>query len=235
MDWKYSKTSRTLDMYDRLCHGQIIVKATDALHYGVDERSIQRDIDELRSFLENRAIENPGDQRQIVYDRQKKGFVLSGHESGLMSNSEILAVSKILLASRAFSKKEMTELLRKLVSGCIPRENMKLVTDLLSNEAFHYVQLQNPTGITEKLWELGQEINNQRLMQIEYQRQGTDVTRRIVQPVAILFSEFYFYLIAYLTEEDGAGEYIRKYDYPAIYRIDRIKSYNVLEKRFSLP
>lgn len=34
---------------------------------------------------------------------QKKGFVMEGQEASTMSNSEILAVAKILLESRAFS------------------------------------------------------------------------------------------------------------------------------------
>lgn len=37
-----------------------------------------------------------------------------------MSNSEILAVAKILLESRAFTKEEMDSILNKLVEECVP-------------------------------------------------------------------------------------------------------------------
>ena len=235
MDWKYSKTSRTLDLYDRLCQGQTIVKANAAQDYGVDERSIQRDIDELRAFLDNRSLESPGVQHKIIYDRRKKGFVLSDHQSGLMTNSEILAVSKILLESRAFSKEEMSAILKKLVSGCVPQQNMQLVADLIANEMHHYIEIQNPAGIQEKLWDIGNDIKQCQLMEMEYMRQNDVLVQRIVQPVAILFSEYYFYLIAYMTERDDDGKYTRKYDYPTVYRVDRIQDYRLLDIKFHLP
>ena len=50
-------------------------------------------------------------------------------------------------------------------------------------------------------------------MEMQYQRQSDDVLLRVVQLVAILFSEYYFYLIAYLTKPDENGANIRKFDY----------------------
>lgn len=41
---KHSKNSRTLSIYIRLCAGKLINKAEEANRFGVDERSIQRDI-----------------------------------------------------------------------------------------------------------------------------------------------------------------------------------------------
>ena len=40
-------------------------------------------------------------------------------------NSEVLAVCKILLESRAFTKKEMKEILDKLISCCVPEANQR--------------------------------------------------------------------------------------------------------------
>ena len=113
---KRSKNSRILDLYERLNAGKTINKTDEAQRFGVDERSVQRDIDDIRSFLDERAVVD-GDSRQIVYDRSKKGFVLEGFQSPLMSNSEILAVCKILLESRAFTKAEMSLILDKLIAG----------------------------------------------------------------------------------------------------------------------
>lgn len=44
---KHSKNSRTLDMYVRLCEGKVINKTEEVQKFGVDERSIQRDIDDI--------------------------------------------------------------------------------------------------------------------------------------------------------------------------------------------
>ncbi len=233
---EYSKNERILDLYERLCAGRTLTKVEEALRFGIDERSVQRDIDDIRAFLAERNMAK-GENRQIIYDRQQKGFRLVGSPSPMMTNSEILAVSKILLESRAFTKDEMSVILNKLVAGCVPLENIKLVSELVSNELFHYVELTHPAGIQDKLWEIGCDIQQHKLMQIHYQRQGTEATsvvERIVEPVSILFSEYYFYLNAYITEESG-GKYTRKYDYPAIFRIDRITDYKMLPQTFSFP
>ena len=122
---KISKNYRILNMYQRLCSGKCLNKQEEAKKFGVDERSIQRDIDDIRAFLTEQA-DNSGDSRQVVYDRIRKGYVLTGAEQALMSNDEILAVSKILLESRAFTKKEIKEILDKMILGCVPQKNMKL-------------------------------------------------------------------------------------------------------------
>ena len=61
---KESKNYRTLDMYLRFCEGKMINKAEEAEHFGVDERSIQRDIDDIRAFLDERSV-TAGDGRTI--------------------------------------------------------------------------------------------------------------------------------------------------------------------------
>lgn len=236
MSAHHSKNSRILDMYERLCAGKVLNKSEEALRFGIDERSVQRDIDDIRAYLSERSVSN-GDDRQVVYDRQRKGFLLSDYQSPLMTNSEILAVSKILLESRAFTKKDMSIILDKLISGCVPQKNMKLVSDLLANEKFHYVELTNPAGIQDKLWDIGGDIQQRRLLEICYQRQGADAdsaVRRVVEPVSILFSEYYFYLNAYIVEASD-GKYTHKYDYPAVFRVDRIAEYRLLDQTFTLP
>ncbi len=72
----YGKCFRVLDLYTRLMEGEMIVKREAADTYSINERSIQRDIDDIRAFLDNRRLFEPQDDRHIVYDRSKKGFVM---------------------------------------------------------------------------------------------------------------------------------------------------------------
>lgn len=231
---KSSKNNRILDLYTRLTEGRIISKTEEAQRFGVDERSIQRDIDDIRAFLADRQSDKVADNRMIEYDRHQKGFVMTGGEVSMMSNSEILAVSKILLASRAFTKKEISAILKKLVDGCVPLRNMRLVSELLSNEKYHYVELHHKSHIQDKLWELGTDIQEQNLLEITYTKaEHTEETvKRLIEPMAVLFSEYYFYLNAFIVERDEDGAWSRKYDYPATFRIDRIKSYQRTGEKF---
>ncbi|MCX4316780.1 MAG: WYL domain-containing protein, partial [Lachnospiraceae bacterium] len=127
---------RCLELYARLCEGKVINKAFYAKKWEMEERTIQRDIDKIRNFLSENREQG---EWQIVYKRAEKGFVMQGRRASWMSKSEILAVSKILLASRAFTKEEIGEILEKLIMGCVPEENGKLVRDLISNETYHYM------------------------------------------------------------------------------------------------
>lgn len=229
-----SKNARTLDMYVRLCEGKTVNKAVEARRFNVDERSIQRDIDDIRAFLDERSMS--GDGRIIDYNRTKKGFVMEGAEPSMMTNSEILAVSKILLESRAFTKRELKAILDKLVEGCVPMKNMKLVSDLIANEKYHYVELNHKEYIQDKLWQIGSDIHEHNLVSLRYARANAprESIKRIVEPISILFSEYYFYLNAYIVEKDDSGKYVHKYNYPAIFRIDRIKNYKHLEEKFKV-
>ena len=175
-----------------------------------------------------------GDGRTIEYDRIKKGFIMVGEEPSMMTNSEILAVSKILLESRAFTKRELKIILDKLVQGCVPLKNMKLVCDLIANEKYHYVELNHKEYIQDKLWEIGSDIHEHNLVSLRYARANAprESIKRVVEPISILFSEYYFYLNAYIVEKDVSGKYVHKYNYPAIFRIDRIKNYKQLNEKF---
>ena len=236
MQNKQHKNNRTLDMYIRLCEGKSINKKEEALRFGVDERSIQRDLDDIRAFLADRS-EAAGDSREIIYDRARQGFVMTGLQKSLLSNDEILAVSMILLESRAFTKKEIGLILDKMVAGCVPQHNMKLVSDLISNEKYHYVELNHKSAVKDKLWELGEEVKQCNLLSINYQKQvsSSDIVKRVIQPIGLIFSEYYFYLNAFIVEKNENGVYEQKYDYPAIFRLDRIKSYKEVGEKFRIP
>lgn len=232
---KECKNFRTLDMYVRLCEGKFIKKAEESQKFGVDGRTILRDISAIKDFLAERMI--LGDKREIKYDRSKKHYAMVGEEPSMMTNSEILAVSKILLESRAFTLRELNIILNKLIGSCVPSENMKLVSDLIANEKFHYVELNHVEYIQDKLWSIGTDIHEHNLVRLNYARANAprESIKRVVEPVAILFSEYYFYLNAYIVEKDDSNKYVHKYDYPAIFRIDRIKDYKHLDEKFVVP
>ena len=233
---KGDKIQRVLQIYARLADGYVIRKAEEAQRFGVNERSIQRDIDDIRNFLDADA-ERTGIVNSVVYDRQEKGYRLEQLYSLRLKNSEVLALCKILLDSRAFTKAEMTEMLDKLITCCVPKSNQKLVRDLISNEEFHYVEPQHKTKFIEMMWELGRAIRECRCVEIDYYRlKDKAVVHRKLKPVAIMFSEYYFYLTAFIDDEGiRKGFDVLNDSFPTIYRIDRVKKLQVLEEHFHIP
>lgn len=133
------KVGRILTIYSKLMNGAIVNKAEEATNFAVNERSIQRDIDDIRNYLEQDAFEH-GISNEVIYDREKKGYRLDQIYKIKLTNDEILAISKILLDSRAFTKDEMIDMIQRLIGCCVPENNRKLVNSLIANESFHYVE-----------------------------------------------------------------------------------------------
>lgn len=235
-DFKRDKICRVLQIYTKLTEGYIVNKAEEAALYEVNERSIQRDIDDIRSFLDADS-DRTGVINSIIYDRKEKGYRLETIYQIRLKNSEVLALCKILLDSRAFTKNEMVEMIDKLVSCCVPKSNQKLVKELVSNEEFHYVEPRHKSSFIDEMWSLGKAVRESRYIEMDYYRlTDKKVVHRKVQPVAIMFSEYYFYLTAFIEDEDVKRDFdVINDSFPTIYRIDRIKSLKVLDERFSIP
>lgn len=234
---KKDKIERVLSIYTKLLNGDVVNKEKEAYTHGVNERSIQRDIDDIRNFLDADS-EHTGYMNSVVYDRAGKGYRLEQVYKIKLKNSEVLALCKILLDSRAFTKGEMTDMLERLIDCCVPKSNQLLVKELIRNEEFHYVEPRHRTRFIDTMWDIGQAIRECRFIEISYYRiKDKSVISRKIKPVAIMFSEYYFYLTAFIDEKDEAREYfdVLNDSFPTIYRIDRIRKMKILDERFHIP
>lgn len=221
IDFKENKGFRLLQLYERLSRGEVVRKAELAQKFAVTDKTIQRDIEELRAYLaETRTDEG---EASIVYDRNRGGYFLTRAASEWLTNEDVLAVCKILLESRAFCKEELDALVKKLLRQAAPHDRAQ-VGKMIRSELHYYVPLRHGKKLLSAIWELSQQMTAQHTIRISYCRQ--DGTERVheVNPVAIMFSEYYFYLIAYMA--DGRKEF------PTIFRIDRIASFEPTGETF---
>ena len=230
------KIERVLGIYTKLINGAIINKVEEAANYNVNERSIQRDIDDIRNYMDIKGSED-GIINSVIYDRQKKGYRLEQIYKLKFTNPEILAICKILLDSRAFTKKEMKAMLAKLIESCVPAENQKLVKEMIMNEEFLYIQPWHVSVFIDKMWQIGEAIHNHQYIEIKYQGiQGSSVKTRKLKPLAIMFSEYYFYLAAFIDDETVRENFnVINDSFPTIYRIDRIQGLKTLDETFYIP
>lgn len=209
----------------------MLKKSEEAERYGVNRRSIQRDIEDIRAYLASA----PGSERKLVYDRSKKGYVLAQDEGKALTNGEILTVCKILLESRSLMKEEMYPIIDKLLQCCVSYKNYKQVSALISNEKFHYLEPHHGKKFVDDMWEIGRAVYEHRLMRISYQKlEEPEKVARLIQPVGLMFSEYYFYLCAYICAGEEQPD-VPKRPFPTIYRIDRIAEFRVLDERFHVP
>ena len=223
------KSARLLEIYSRLSQGAVLKKSELAQDFHVTPRSIQRDMEDLRCFFAERHLE-----QDVIYDGRLKGYRMVSRDPRRLTDSEVLAVCKILLESRSLPADDMLPILDKLIDCAVPPENQRDVRALVANEKLHYIPPHHGQHILDTLWTLGQAVRDQRVIEVAYQRmKDPQLVKRRMQPVGIMFSEYYFYLTAFLEDKmdfDNTDDL-----FPTIYRIDRIKSVKVLNEHFRVP
>lgn len=223
------KHDRVLEIYTRLLAGEVVRKQELADEYGVAPRSIQRDIDSIRDFYSNRGTKG-SEFTEIRYSRILNGFQIVNARTTTLTNAELFAVAKIILESRSLTKDEVEQIISKLIDSCIPVAEQKKLSDLLSNEVFHYVEPRHQKKLVDTLWELGEAVYHRKTIHLEYQKSNGESTISFIKPVGIMQSEYYFYLIAYIGDADK-----RYPGYPTIFRIDRITKYSIMPETFHVP
>lgn len=223
------KIYRLLTLQQQLLSGNAIDKKAMANRFEVSEKSLQRDLETLRAYY-------AGQGNDLQYDRESDRYRLEQPAAARLTKSEVLAVCKILLESRAFTEAELDPILNKLVSCCTPVQNLQAVQELIGNERFHYVPPHHGKKFVDKLWKLGEAIRDHKVLEMDYvgTHNGTPKHRR-VQPVGILFSEYYFYLAAFIEGIDKKEHFANPEDRsPTIYRVDRIADFTVTADRFDI-
>lgn len=129
MDIETEKNLRLLQLYDDLISGDGISKKDAATRFGVNERSIRRDIPVLRNFF---ARQSP--PAEIDYFPKEGRYRLVTKSSSFFSCGEMLTVCKILLESRSLAKQELEPILDKLLAGCAAPKDQKTLLDRYGNK-----------------------------------------------------------------------------------------------------
>ena len=224
------KADVVLSIYNQLKEGKVILKNDVIDKFNINERTFYRYIKDIKKFVEDQSDgELMGEE--IVSDREKGGYILKGGQEKNLSEKEILAVSKVLLESRGFIKAEIKDIIYKLLDNCISkdRENIKYI---IGNELMNYVPPKHGKKLLDKLWKISAAIKDKNILEIGYFKIGTggkienEISKRTLYPQGLLFSEYYFYLIALI---EG-----KSYEYPAIYRVDRIEKLIVTDRKYKV-
>lgn len=183
--------------------------------YNVTTRTIQRDI----AIIKENA---PTFDCLLNYDSITKRYSLSTPNQ--LHFEETLGIIKILLASRALSTKEMTTLLKTLIH-LNPTSSGQIIQKSIQNELTFYHPLTHEQDLLYKIKKMTDYISDKKLINIEYQKNDTSVIHRLVLPISIFFSEYYFYVICYEPDKE---RYINL-------RMNRFKQIKKTNKHFDIP
>lgn len=219
-----NKSFRLLNIFERLNRGESVNKDNLASEYNVSLKTIQRDIDDIRAYLSETHFNES--EISIKYDKGKNSYYLVRLEREWMTNVEALSICKILLESRAFKKNEIMNLTDKLIMQISPTDR-NVIREIIGSELVNYVPLQHGKPLMNTIWEISKYIISQNIISFRYTRQDGTSSIKSVKPVSVMFSEFYFYLVAFSEDKEIT--------HPIIYRIDRMENLKFTGEKFSIP
>ena len=143
-----------------------------------------------------------------------------------LTNQELFALLEVMIGARAFSKEELLTLTNKL-KGFTTAQDRPMLNDLIRKELYHYTEIKHDcVSVQETLWKLAKCITEKREITIEYYRADRAWKTHRIRPASVMFTDNFFYLIAFNTEGDP--------DKPLYFRVDRIKYITEHRKKFSL-
>lgn len=192
-----NKNNRTLEIFFRALRGEAISVKKFAEEYKVSTKSISRDISEIQEFLsEHRELMQ---NAELTYSYKDKAYILNSDE--FLKNKELFALVKIILGSRALSKEEILVLIAKLKKFTTIQDKGTL-ENLIRKEIYHYHEVKSDCkSVIDNLWKIIQSIEEKRIITITYYKMNRDEVKHRIKPVSIMFSEYYFYLIAYDSDD----------------------------------
>lgn len=216
-----TKQYRVLEIFFRGLRGEDLSVQELANEYGVSTKSITRSINDLKDFL--------ADHRELVgntefeYSHQDKCYRL--HMDEFLTNKELFALVEVMIGARAFSKMELLALTDKLKRFTTTEDRPKL-NELIRKELYHYPEVKHDCeSVQDRLWQIVNCITERKEITIEYYRMDRKWVTHRLRPASVMFTDFYFYLIAFVTEGNT--------DKPYYFRIDRIKDITEHRKQYS--
>lgn len=216
------RTDRTLAIFYRGLKGEKLVKERLAAEYEVSTKSISRSISEIRGFLaENRELVG---HAELIFNRADNAYVL--HMDDFLSDKELLCMVKILIGTRAFKKTDLLNIITKM-KQFVSAKDRQLLESLIAKEKYHYCEVKSDCdSVVDNLWKLANCIRERQEITVTYNKMSRERVTHKIRPVSILFSEYYFYLIAYKVDDN---EYIPKY-----FRVDRITAITEHRTKFTM-
>lgn len=217
-----TKHDRLLEIFFRCLRGEGLSVQKLAEEYSVSTKSISRDIGNLKAFLaDHRQLVG---NTELVYSNQEKCYRLCMDE--FLTNQELFALLEVMIGARAFSKEELLTLTNKL-KGFTTAQGRPMLNDLIRKELYHYTEIKHDcVSVQGTLWKLAKCITEKREITIEYYRADRAWKTHRIRPASVMFTDNFFYLIAFNTEGDPGK--------PLYFRVDRIKYITEHRKKFSL-
>ncbi|MFT8871621.1 MAG: hypothetical protein ABF868_04940 [Sporolactobacillus sp.] len=189
-----SKIERILFLYDKLVMGNVIYKDELTKQFNVHERSIRRDIQDIRYYL---ARFNMDHEMDIIYDPVIKGYRLINLKPSDAEFARWLALEKVILASRILTTEEFIELVHHAASDIDSGMWTWFLRNLQESLPFYKRKKRMPS-LFQKLKIIAKAMIKKRELLITVENQS-----QIICPIDLVYMNGSFILAALPGQKEG--------------------------------
>ena len=214
---KTDKITRILTLYHQLLNGQHINKALFSWEHGINERSFDRDIEDLRLFLSE--IYSPS---EVQFDRDTGTYFLTGDRPIALERMEATIIAKIMLDSKVLREDELHGLYNSLLNTAMSKD-ATAINRYLQHDAKNY-HSNTKTALLKTVGDLYSAIENGVDIQIAVRSDSISEQLTIISPLEIKIKNSVFLLIAAINMD------ISKV---TCYPIEQIDNFTILKTTYA--
>jgi len=209
------KIARILFLYSKLIKGEGVNKTVFCIENECSARAFDRDIEDIRLYLsESYSVS------ELIYDRSRNVYYLSGAERTNLESVEYLFVEQILRDMAVLRKDEFEILTAHLLSNT---EKTKSFDWLKQEEHNGYKSPSHNKALLKIHGDLVTVIQYKKCIRLKYFISDGEEVEQNVIPCTIKADIGYLYLIGYRENEME--------EYPAFFRLDKIYSFHIIRNQ----
>lgn len=212
---------RPLHLALRLLPGSNVSSEQWASENKIDIRTVQRDIIKLRE-----AIQSENFPVEIHKNSITKHISLS--RKNTFDSPAALTLAKLVLASRAFNKDEMEQLIVSIL-GMMSTDEADQIRTTLRNEQIAYTPVTHHKDLINLIWDISGYIDAKQTIAFTYTNAQGRQKKLFGLPTGLLFDTYYFYVIIHFQATDHHAER------DAYYRLDRFDSIEPESRHIAYP
>lgn len=208
---KTDKITRILILYSMLAKGNKVYKSIFSMEHGINERSFDRDIEDIRLFLSE--IYSPN---ELVFDKVENAYYITGQTKSEIDSAEAYVLAKTLLGSKALRKDEVEGIVESLI-GVVSNKDARILKAKLTNDVISYDGGKHNKAILKFVRDLSNCIFENNHIKMKYHISKNNIQEIEIYPKDILCENSQFVLLATKTRTGDTEKYL----------IDKIEEFEI--------
>ncbi|MBM6753043.1 hypothetical protein H6A65_16405 [Mediterraneibacter glycyrrhizinilyticus] len=214
------KVTRILIMYTELLEGKKIYKKSFCTDTGINRRTFDRDIEDIRLYFSESYI-----GYDLIYDRSDESYYLDNYHREIpLSAMEVSFLIALVKSSQILRKDEYMQLAYNIIHTCVWNKQ-EVLSEIFRKEINAYPQDVKKEALLKMQWDLQQCISERDIIRVTM----LERYQKIISPLSLWISRGELYLIGCGMEEKLEVIPVRKI---VSFKIEQKKFSRELEERF---